>query len=214
MTLTPPDGTTISGATTWDVGTLAAGQTARKVVEARADTLAAGPEIVWKNLSTTATADLRPAADADGASHGPKVIPPGGSFDTARYGDRPFPVVPVDYADRKHDGDPQRRAGSRQKINAPGNPGSTFNLYQEMSYGQLFPHGDGARRRASRRRTATYAAGLRLHDSPAPQPDLPRRRRLNDAPGTSSTRDAHQGRLVPAARRRPTTTATTATARR
>src|SRR4051812_27036029 len=35
-------------------------------------------------------------------SHGPKVIPPGGGLQTARYGDRPFPVVPVDYRDRKH----------------------------------------------------------------------------------------------------------------
>src|SRR3954447_24736324 len=44
VTLTPPDGTTIAGATTWDVGTLAAGQTVRNVFEARADTLAEDPE--------------------------------------------------------------------------------------------------------------------------------------------------------------------------
>ena len=30
--------------------------------------------------------------------------PAEGDFETARYGDRPFPVVPVDYFDRKHDG--------------------------------------------------------------------------------------------------------------
>src|SRR3954469_16434522 len=51
VTLSPPDGTTITSATTWEVGTLAAGQTARKVFEARADTLEQDPEIVWKNLS-------------------------------------------------------------------------------------------------------------------------------------------------------------------
>src|SRR6476661_366816 len=49
VTLTPPDGTTITGATTWDVGTLAAGDTASKGFLARADTLAEDPEIVWKN---------------------------------------------------------------------------------------------------------------------------------------------------------------------
>ena len=35
-------------------------------------------------------------------SHGPKVIPPAERFETARYGDRPFPVVPVQYTDRAY----------------------------------------------------------------------------------------------------------------
>lgn len=30
------------------------------------------------------------------------MIPPDGVFDTARYGFRPFPVIPVDYVERKH----------------------------------------------------------------------------------------------------------------
>ena len=35
------------------------------------------------------------AGDTDAVvSHGPKVIPPGETYETARYGDRPFPVVP------------------------------------------------------------------------------------------------------------------------
>src|SRR5690348_1561435 len=80
VTLSPPDGTTLTGATTWDVGTLAAGQTARKVFEARADTLAQDPEIVWKNLSTVATLSSGESA----TSHGPKVIPPAGGYDSAR----------------------------------------------------------------------------------------------------------------------------------
>ena len=77
------------------------------------------------------------------------MIPPTGGFETARYGDRPFPVVPVDYSDRAHGADVDRDASSTSKINDPAQPGSTFNLYQEMSYGQLFPHGDGAVGRAS-----------------------------------------------------------------
>ena len=47
------------------------------------------------------------------ASHGPKVIPPRETFDTARYGDRPFPVVPVDCFDRKHERS-TRATGSRR----------------------------------------------------------------------------------------------------
>ncbi len=105
---------------------------------ARADTLAEDPEIVWKNLSTVAT--LISAAGAQSAgSHGPKVIPPSGGYESARYGDRPFPVVPVDFADRPM-GDTAAASKLESKINDPANPGSTFNLYQEMSYGQLFPH--------------------------------------------------------------------------
>jgi M6 family metalloprotease-like protein len=68
------------------------------------------------------------------------VIPPGGGYETARYGDRPFPVVPVDFSDRAH-GPSSSADKLATKINDPDTPGSTFNLYQEMSYGQLFPHG-------------------------------------------------------------------------
>ena len=53
---------------------------------------------------------------------------------------RPFAVVPVDFNDRKHD---PSHSGSRLAtvINSPDFPGSTYNLYQEMSLGQLFPNG-------------------------------------------------------------------------
>jgi immune inhibitor A len=46
----------------------------------------------------------------------------------------------VDWFDRKHEAN---HTGDRlaDVINSPGLDGSTFNLYQEMSYGQLFPHG-------------------------------------------------------------------------
>ncbi|MDQ3974800.1 MAG: immune inhibitor A, partial [Actinomycetota bacterium] len=111
------------------------------VVEGRADTLAEDPQVVWKNLSSLATLAAADGQTAQSASHGPKVIPQDDVFDTARYGDRPFPVVPVDYFDRKHE---PSHPGSAlaDKINSPAVAGSTFNLYQEMSYGQLYPQGD------------------------------------------------------------------------
>jgi len=130
---------------TWNVGAVPAapdgGQTVRTlVIESRADTLTATPTLVWRDLATTATLTSAEGSNQTDQSHGPKVIPPSEIYDTARYGDRPFPVVPVDYLDRKHlpsnSGD--ELSG---KINSPDIEGSTFNLWQESSVGQLFPHG-------------------------------------------------------------------------
>ena len=139
-----------AGTITWNIGTLpaatAAGPITRTlVVTAQAATLAGDPEVVWKDLSTTATLDYdgRPAAITS-ATHGPKVIPPDGGFETARYGDKPFPIVPVEYVDLERqsnetwDNDAEKL---NRVVNDPEFVGSTFNLYQEMSYGQLFPQG-------------------------------------------------------------------------
>jgi M6 family metalloprotease-like protein len=129
----------------WDLRTVAAapanGQTVHTlVIESQAATLRQDPQLVWKNLSTTATLTTDAGTSTTDRSHGPKVIPQDEIYDTARYGDRPFPVVPVDYLERKHlpsnSGD--ELAG---KINSPDVEGSTFNLFQEMSLGQLFPQG-------------------------------------------------------------------------
>jgi M6 family metalloprotease-like protein len=151
VTVTAPTGSTIteagSGAVvsgggttaTWAVPTVTAGGTRTLVLESVADTTEQNPEIVWRDISTTAEITVG-AATEDATSHGPKVIPPSDTYDTARYGDRLFPVVPVQYRDRAyqagHDGD-----SLESVINDPANPGSTYNLYQEMSLGQLFPEG-------------------------------------------------------------------------
>jgi immune inhibitor A len=123
----------------WTIPSIATGDTATLVVEAKADSVRQDPRIVWKDLSSTAslTYDGHSGALTD-ESHGPKVIPPTGGFETARYGDKPFPVVPVDYTDRKHE---ERHSGEAlaRVINSPDVEGSTFNLYQEMSLGQLYP---------------------------------------------------------------------------
>ena len=91
VTVSVPDGTTLLGEPTFTVDVPPGGVAAR-VFEARADTLAQDPQIVWKDLSTTHRSPL--GGITDSTSHGPKVIPPSGGYDTARYGDRPFPVVP------------------------------------------------------------------------------------------------------------------------
>jgi hypothetical protein len=110
------------------------------VIESRAKTLQQVPTLVWRDLSTTATLTEAGQPDETDQSHGPKVIPPNGDYDTARYGDRPFPVVPVQYRDRAYQAD-HDGAKLDKAINDPTLAGSTFNLFQEMSLGQLFPKG-------------------------------------------------------------------------
>ncbi|MCW2613613.1 MAG: domain containing protein, partial [Frankiales bacterium] len=126
------------GTVRWAVPSVPAGATLALVLEARAKTTAQEPTVVWRDVSSIAAVTVGSAAPFSLASHGPKVIPAEGGFESARYGDRPFPVVPVDYADVKHTAS---AADLDATINDPANPSSTFNLYQEMSFGQLFPRG-------------------------------------------------------------------------
>ena len=130
---------TAARSVTWQLPPVRAGRSVRLVLEHRAAGTRALPTIVWRDLSTRAT--LRAAGrTSTSTSHGPKVIPPAERFDTARYGDRPFPVVPVQYVDRAYTPD---HTGEQLEeiINSPRFKGSTFNLFQEMSLGQLFPDG-------------------------------------------------------------------------
>ena len=135
-----------SGAVSWTIPSVPAATTAGPgiatcVLEGKARTIFQDTQVVWKDISSTATLTAASAPTRTAKSHGPKVIPPDANYDTARYGDRPFPVVPVDFSDRSHDA-AHTGESLANKINSPGVPGSTFNLYQEMSYGQLYPHGD------------------------------------------------------------------------
>jgi immune inhibitor A len=132
-------------AVTWTIGSIpaatASGPTVRTlVIESKAKGTREDARIVWKDLSTVATLTYTGGVASTSRSKGPKVIPEASHFDSARYGYRPFPVVPVDYQDRKH---AAAHTGEQlaNTINSPSIPGSTFNLYQEMSYGQLFPEG-------------------------------------------------------------------------
>ena len=85
----------------WTIPSIAPGATLTLILESEADTTTEEPTIVWRDLSTTAVLDT-PSTPATVFSHGPKVIPPGETYETARYGDRPFPVVPVSYTDRDY----------------------------------------------------------------------------------------------------------------
>src|SRR5688572_681406 len=149
VTVTAPVGTTFTDASggaaiedagrtvTWS-GDVPATDTRVLVLESSAATTDQLPTIVWRDISSTARVTVG-SATADVTSHGPKVIPPGDEFDTARYGDRPFPVVPVQYTDRDYQASHERDLST--VLNSPDFAGSTFNLYQEMSLGQLYPEG-------------------------------------------------------------------------
>ncbi len=126
----------------WTIPSLEAGKSATLVVEAQAASLEQDPRVVWKDLSVTATLK-GDGIELSSATHGPKVIPAQSSFESSRFGDKPFPMVLVDYLDPiigKHSPDNQASVLDTV-VNDPEYPGSTFNLYQEMSYGQLFPNG-------------------------------------------------------------------------
>jgi M6 family metalloprotease-like protein len=133
------------GTLTWRIPSIAAGAkgkptTKTLVVSGKARTLKQDPRVVWKDIATTAHLSYGKTR-RKARSHGPRVIPKGDTFASARYGDRPFPVVPVDYLDFQHDANhPATKLDG--VINGRSNKGSTFNLYQEMSLRQLFPHAD------------------------------------------------------------------------
>ncbi len=121
----------------WTPGDIAAGAEPTLVLESLAASTAEEPTIVWRDLSSKAVLDTS-VARSTVVSHGPKVIPPGEAYETAKYGDRPFPVVPVQYTDRDYQ--PTNTGEELEAvINDPKKPGSTFNLFQEMSLGQLYP---------------------------------------------------------------------------
>lgn len=151
VTVTAPEGTDfldsrgpgVHAATadevTWTV-TVPGNGAATLVLDHQADSLAETPTLVWRDLSTTAVLTVGGQSTDEVSAHGPKVIPPGEAYETAKYGDRPFPVVPVQYTDRDYQ--PENNGDLLdQAINDPANPGSTFNLFQEMSLGQLYPKG-------------------------------------------------------------------------
>ena len=173
---------------------------AQGVRGATADTLAQDPEIVWKNLSrgdaqlrrrrrpsTLARAEGDPARRRlrHRALRRPAV--PGRAGRLRRPHARPPPHAATKLA---------------SKINDPANPGSTFNLYQEMSYGQLFPHGDRAVGRHRDRATGPTRPASRSARA-APRRHLPAARPRPTCPATHDQPlhpDRDQGRLVPAAR--------------
>ena len=115
------------------------------VVEARAKTLAEDPEVMWKDVSADITLATGLNGPLPARTHGPKVT----TLESAVYGDRPFPVVMVQYQDVKHcvgAGDPfpectgdHTAAALDTAINSRTSGKSVWQLYQDESFGQLFP---------------------------------------------------------------------------
>ena len=139
-------------------------------------------------------ADRRPGTSTD-TTRGPKVIPPTGGFETARYGDRPFPVVPVDYsrprARRRVDRERSSRARSTTRPTRARRSTST----------RRSPTGSCSRTRPCRRRRSRPPAGARRRSSSRrPQPQCARNTNAT-LPTGYKTGNRDQERLVPAAGR-------------
>ena len=137
---------------TFEVGALAPGAAGRIVVEARALDLTQDPTILWKDLSATASLDHSvgglPQPTITSTTLGPKVT----TLSTARYGVRPFPLVVVEYQDVTHcagAGDPYPECGAEHTaaaldvaVNSRTTGSSLWQLYNDMSFGQLQPVGE------------------------------------------------------------------------
>lgn len=136
---------------TWQLGALAPNAGGRIVVQARALDLNQDPEILWKDLSSTATLSASVGGVAQpqvtSKTRGPKVT----TLSTARYGERPFPVVMVQYQDIRRctgvgqpydecTGDHTAQALDAA-VNSQTSGQSLWQLYQDMSFGQLYPVG-------------------------------------------------------------------------
>lgn len=141
----------ISSPLTWNLGLLAPNASGRILVRARALTLTEDPEIIWKDLSATARLNVTAGVVAQpqivAKTMGPKVT----TLTTARYGERPFPVVMVQYQDIKRCkgvGDPypectgdHTAAALDSAVNSRTTGKSLWQLYNDMSFGQLSPIG-------------------------------------------------------------------------
>jgi M6 family metalloprotease-like protein len=117
------------------------------VINAKAKTLAQDPEIIWKNLSATAEL-LADGTTLTSMTNGPRVT----QLESAKFGDRPFPVVNVQYADIGHcvgAGTPVPecvRDHPVSELDAVMNSRdptrtSVWQHYNDMSLGQLNPQG-------------------------------------------------------------------------
>ena len=143
---------TASAPLTYVIPALGAGESGRIIAEAKAKSLAEDPEILWKDLSAKLLVEVPGQAAMNAVTHGPKVT----TLASARYGDRPFPVVMVQYQDvRRCSGAGERANGVPadecesdhtaerldEAVNSRTSGQSLWQLYQDMSFGQLHPIG-------------------------------------------------------------------------
>lgn len=137
----PPDSSSISQAT-YDV----AGLSGQIVVNARAATLVEDPEVIWKKISATAEL-LADGQTYSSMTNGPRVT----ELESAKFGDRPFPVINVQYQDVKHctaPGVPFSECLNAHPVskvdevmNSRTSGRSVWQHYNDISLGQLNPQG-------------------------------------------------------------------------
>jgi M6 family metalloprotease-like protein len=130
---------------------LAPGTSGKIIVWARALDLTEDPTMIWKDLSAETTFEStlggNPVESLTSRTLGPKCT----THESARYGVRPFPLVMVEYQDIKHcvaEGDPYPECTGNHTaealdaaVNSKTSGRSLWQLYNEMSFGQLLPQG-------------------------------------------------------------------------
>jgi M6 family metalloprotease-like protein len=132
---------------TYPIGALTPGQTGKIIIQARSKTLVEDPEVMWKDLSADVSVAVTGQSALPLRTHGPKVT----TLQSARFGDRPFPLVMAQYQDVKHctgvnapypgcTGNHTADALDAA-INSRTSGNSLWQLYQDMSFGQLYPIG-------------------------------------------------------------------------
>ena len=144
---TSGDGTA-SNPLRYSIAAVEAGGSGQLIISARAMTLEEDPEVFWKDISSAVTVEVAGSPSVTARTHGPKVT----TLPTARYGDRPFPVVMVEYQDVTHctgAGEPFPECLSNhtsealdEAVNSQETGASLWQLYQDMSFGQLHPIGE------------------------------------------------------------------------
>ncbi|HVL90465.1 MAG TPA: immune inhibitor A domain-containing protein [Actinomycetota bacterium] len=144
---TPAPAIAAPRAASFTIPTVAPNTTTRIVIQARAASLTEDPEIIWKDLSATATMMIGPQEAGTSVTHGPRVT----TLESARYGDRPFPILMVEYQDVKHctgEGEPYAECTGNhtaekfeQAVNSKTSGESVWHLFQDISLGQLHPKG-------------------------------------------------------------------------
>ncbi|HET7710435.1 MAG TPA: immune inhibitor A domain-containing protein, partial [Thermoanaerobaculia bacterium] len=151
LTSTPAPTSRSGNTLTYSLGALAPNAAGKISLRARAVSLSEDPEVIWKDISATASLEATvggiPQPAVQSTTMGPKVT----TLRTARYGERPFPVVMVQYQDIKHctgPGTPYPECTGNNTadrldaaVNSKTSGKSLWQLYQDMSFGQLYPIG-------------------------------------------------------------------------
>jgi M6 family metalloprotease-like protein len=140
----PASGTgTAADPLVYDVGAVLPDTKGKIVIEARSKSLVEDPEVYWKDLNSVVTVEVTGSMPGSARTLGPKVT----TLESARYGERPFPVVMVHYQDIKHCddvGDPYAECTGNhtadkldEVVNSRTSGQSIWQLFSDLSLGQV-----------------------------------------------------------------------------